>query len=188
MSFFDRVKTSATNLGSSIAKGANQFVGKSTVETKEAAKIAVIKAELDALQAELDHGYIQIGKAYVDACIARGEVVDIGVEDILKILGPKLDKKVELEQKIIELEKTLADSQIMQERSIVQEEFDKVKAKLDKALGMGALTREEYDVMLLQAGKKLRYFDEIRMLKKQKDLGIIDSNEYDVKLEEILSR
>ena len=77
MGLFDRIKTTAAGVGASIAKGAGQLTGKATVEAKEAAKIAAVKADIAAVQAEIDTGYVQIGKAYVDACIAGKEVSGI---------------------------------------------------------------------------------------------------------------
>ena len=119
MGLFDRIKTTASGVGASIAKGAGQITGKATVEAKESAKIAAVKADIAAVQAEIDTGYVQIGKAYVDACIAGKEVTDIGCGATLKMMEPKLEKKMKLEKELIELEKALADSQIMQERSLV---------------------------------------------------------------------
>ena len=173
-------------VGASIAKGAGQIAGKTTVEAKEAAKIAAVKADIAAVQAEIDTGYVQIGKAYVDACIAGKEVTDIGCGSTLKMMEPKLEKKMELEKELIALEKALADSQVMQERALVQAEVDEVKAKLDKAKAMGAITAADYDARLAQANKKLEHFEDIRMLKKQKELGLLSSTEFDAKVKELL--
>ncbi len=187
MGLFDRIKTTAAGVGASIAKGAGQLTGKATVEAKEAAKIAAVKADIAAVQAEIDTGYVQIGKAYVDACIAGKEVSDIGCGATLKMMEPKLEKKMELEKKLIELEKALADSQIMQERALVQAEVDEIKAKLDKAKAMGAITDADYDAKLAQANKKLDHFEEIRMLKKQKELGLLSAGEFDAKVKALLN-
>ena len=77
-------------------------------------------------------------------------------------------KATELNTELVELEKALADSQVLQERQIVQDEVDGIKAKLDKAKAMGAISDEDYAARLAQANKKLDHFTEIRMLKKQK--------------------
>ena len=134
--------------------------------------MVAVKAEIAAVQAELDTGYAQIGKAYVDACLAGKDVTDIGVGATLKMMEPKLEKKMKLEKELIELEKALADSQIMQERALVQAE--------------GAITNADYEARLAQANKKLDHFEDIRMLKKQKELGLIDSAEFDEKVAALL--
>ena len=186
MGLFDRVKTSAAGIGASISKGVGQIAGKTTVEAKEAAKIAAVKADIAAVQAEIDTGYVQIGKAYVDACIAGKEVSDIGCGATLKMMEPKLEKKMELEKELIALEKALADSQVMQERALVQAEVDELKAKLDKAKAMGAITDADYNAKLAQANKKLEHFEDIRMLKKQKELGLLGDEEFNKKVEALL--
>ena len=187
MGLFDRVKTSAAGIGASISKGVGQIAGKAAVEAKESAKIVAVKADIAAVQAEIDTGYVQIGKAYVDACIAGKEVTDIGCGATLKMMEPKLEKKMELEKELIELEKALADSQVMQERALVQAEVDDLKAKLDKAKAMGAITDADYNAKMAQANKKLEHFDDIRMLKKQKELGLLSDDEFNKKVEALLA-
>ena len=168
---FDRIKTSAAGIASSFSEGAIRVAGKATVETKEAAKITAVKADIKALEAEIETGYASIGKAYVNACIAGQEVTDIGVGATLRMMEPKLERKIALEKELVELEKALADSQIMQERQLVQAEVDEIKAKLDKA----------------KANLKLDHFNDIRMLKRQMELGIINSTEYQAKVNALLS-
>ena len=187
MGLFDRVMTTASGIGSSLAKGVAQVAGKATVEAKEQAKIAAVKADIAAVQAEIDTGYVAIGKAYVDAAIAGKEVSDIGVGPTLKLIEPKLEKKMALEKELIELEKALADSQILQERQIVQAEVNAEKEKLDKAKAMGAITEADYNARLAKANKKMEHFDEIRMLKKQKELGLINDAEFNQKVEALLA-
>ncbi|MBR3221252.1 MAG: hypothetical protein IKF72_03390 [Kiritimatiellae bacterium] len=187
MGLFDRMKTSAAGIGAAVSRGVGQVTGKATVEAKEAAKITAVKADIAALQADIDAGYLQIGKAYVDACIAGTNVPDIGVGGTLKLMEPKLEKKIALEKELIELEKALADSQLMQERALVQAEVDDVKAKLDKAKAMGAITEADYNAKLAQANKKLEHFEDIRMLKKQKELGLLTSAELDAKVKALLA-
>ena len=187
MGLFDRIKTTAAGVGSSIAKGTGQLAGKATAEAKEAAKIAAVKADIASVQAEIDTAYVTIGKLYVDKLLAGAEITDFGAGPTLKLIEPKIEKKMELEKELLALEKALADSQILQERQLVQNEIDAIKAKLDKAKAMGAITDDDYNARLAKAGKKLEHFDEIRMLKKQKDLGLLTSAEFDEKVNALLA-
>jgi len=187
MGLFDRVVTSASGIGASLAKGVSQVAGKATVEAKEAAKITAVKADIAAIQAEIDTGYVAIGKAYVDACLAGKEVSDVGAGPTLKLIEPKLEKKMALEKELVELEKALADSQVLQERQLVQTEVDEMKAKLDKAKAMGAISEADYNAKLAQENKKLDHFDELRMLKKQKELGLLNGEEFDQKVAALLA-
>ena len=187
MGLFDRIKTTASGIGSSIAKGTGQLAGKATVEAKEAAKIAAVKADIAAVQAEIETGYITIGKLYVEKLLAGVEISDFGAGPTLKLIEPKLEKKLELEKELVALEKALADSQVLQERQLVQNEIDEIKAKLDKAKAMGAITDDDYNARLAKANKKLDHFEDIRMLKKQKELGLLSSEEFDAKVNALLA-
>ena len=187
MGLFDRMKTSAAGIGSSLAKGVGSVAGKATVEAKEAAKITAVKADIAAIMAEINTVYTAIGKAYVDAAIAGKEVGDIGVMPQLKLLEPKLEKKMELEKTLIELEKALADSQILQERQLIQAKVDEVKAKLDKAKQMGVISDEDYAERLAKASKELDNFEEIRRLKRQKEMGLLSEEEYQAKYNALLA-
>ncbi|MGN0846770.1 MAG: hypothetical protein ACI4RA_05235 [Kiritimatiellia bacterium] len=168
MGLFDRVMTSASGIGASLAKGAGQIAGKATVEAKEAAKITAVKADIAAIQAEIDTAYAAIGKAYVDAVIAGKEVSDVGAGPTLKLIEPKLEKKMAFEKELVELEKALADSQVLQERQLVEAEVNEIKEKLDKAKAMGATTEADYNERLAKANKKLDHFEDIRMLNEAK--------------------
>ena len=187
MGLFDRMKTTVSGIGASITKGAGQIAGKGAVEAKEAAKIVAVKADIAAVQAEIDTNYVAIGRAYVDACVAGKEVSDIGVGGTLKLLEPKLEKKMSLEKELADLERALADSQVLQERQLVQNEVDEIKAKLDKAKAMGAITDADYAAKLAQAHKKLDHFEDIRMLKTQLELGLITQAELDQKVAALLA-
>lgn len=187
MGLFDRIKTTAAGVGSSLAKGTGKIAGKATVEAKEAAKIVAVKADIAAVQAEIDTGYVAIGKLYVEKLLAGMEITDFGASATLKLLEPKLEKKMALEKELGALEKALADSQVLQERQLVQNEVDEIKAKLDKAKAMGAISDEDYAARLAKANKKLDHFDDIRMLKKQKELGLLTSDEFDAKVNALLA-
>ncbi len=186
MGLFDRVKTTASGIGNSVAKTSGQLLGKATVEVKENAKIAAVKADISAIEAEIDVCYTAIGRAYVETALKGGEICDIGCAQTLKLLEPKLEKKIVLEKELAELEKNLVNSQIMQERHLIQQEIDEAKAKLDKAKNIGALDENEYQQLLSKEMKKLEYFDDIRKIKQQKELGLISEEEMKIKIAAIL--
>ena len=187
MGLFDRIKTTASGVGSAIAKGTGQIAGKATVEAKEQAKIVAVKADIAAVQAEIDTAYAVIGKLYVEKLLAGVEITEFGAAPTLKLIEPKLEKKMELEKELVALEKALADSQVLQERQLIQAEVEEVKAKLDKAIAMGVISQADYDAKLAQASKKLDHFEEIRNLKKQAELGLLTSAELDAKIQALLA-
>ena len=187
MGLFDRIKTTAGGVAGSVVKGAGQLAGKTTVEAKEQAKILAVKADIASVQSEIDLGYLSIGKLYVEKLLAGMEITDFGAGETLKMLEPKLEKKMALEKELIALEKALDDALLMQEKAALEAEYEDQKAKLDKAKAFGAITDADYDAKLAQARKKLDHFADIRMLKKQKELGIITDEEMKEKIQELLA-
>lgn len=187
MGFLGRIKTSTIGIGNAIARGTGHIAGKATVETKEAAKITAVQADLAALDAEIETGYASVGKMIVEKILAGEDYPDFGAGPTLRAMAPKFQKRKELESLLGRLEKELSDMQILQERQIVQNEVDAVKAKLDKARSLGAITESDYSAMLEQANRKLVHFDEIRMLRKQKELGLITAAEFEAKVNALLS-
>lgn len=187
MGLFDRVVTSAAGIGSAFTKGAGQVLGKSTVEAKEAAKIVAVKADITAVEAEVETAYVAIGRAYVETAMAGKPICDIGCAATLKALEPKLEKLMALKKELTELEKALHNSQILQERQLVQNEVDEAKARLDKAKAMGVITDADYTARLAKEMKKLDCFEELRNLKMQKEMGLITDDEMQKKVEALLS-
>lgn len=125
MGVFDKIMITANVIGQSMSKGTGQIVSQIAVETKENAKIAAIKADIVAIDAELNSCYMDIGKLYVKAIIAGKNVGDIGCQDVLRTLKPKITKKVNLKKELYSLERELSDSMILQERKLVQDEVNK---------------------------------------------------------------
>lgn len=48
---------------------------------------------------------IQIGRRYIDYVLETGDMPGIDASDLLNLMDPKMTKKKELEQQIIEFEK-----------------------------------------------------------------------------------
>lgn len=186
MGFFDRVVTSASGIGAALSKGAGQVVGKTTVEAKGGAKIAAVKADIVAIEAEVETAYTAIGRAYVETAMAGKEICDIGCAATLKALEPKLERLVKMREELVNLERELQDSQILQERQLVQNEVDAAKAKLDKAKAMGVITEADYNERLAREMRKIDRFEDLRNLKRQKEFGLITDEEMEAKVNAIL--
>jgi hypothetical protein len=185
MGLFDKVKTVASSVGNAATDAAATVGGTAMTSAKENTKLLAIKGEIAAIDSQLDIAYAQIGKKYVEQAAATGNVTDIGVMDILNTIEPKLDKKAELEDELIKIEKQLKDQLIMTEKANAQRVFDEEKAKLDKALKMGVMTQDEYNEGMAKAQKKLDNFDQIRRLKGQLSMGVITKSEFEAKMSEL---
>lgn len=186
MGMFDKIKNSAANVGSavgkSVSKTATNIGSNAVVATQEQTELAALKSQINVIDQELDAAYVQVGRKYVDYVIASGEMPGVDVSDILKLMDPKLTKKQEIEQKIIQLEKEIKQKGVMREKAAAEEEYLAEKQKLDKALGMDLLSQEEYDEKLAKAHKKVENFEAIRRAKQQAEMGLITAEELAEKL------
>ena len=168
--------TTATNVGSSVATAA-----------KEHSELAGLKAEINVIEKELDASYVMIGRKYVEYVIESGEMPSIDITDILKMIDPKMTRKQELQEKVIELEKRIKEQDALRDKQAAEAEYIAGKEKLDKALAMGVLDQADYDVKLSALQKKRDNFEIMRKLEQQVQMGIITEEEKNAKLFEILN-
>jgi hypothetical protein len=191
MGLFDKVtkvgKTAASSAGNALGSAATS-IGSSAVNTaKEQGELAGLKSEINVIEKELDASYIMIGRKFVDYVIESGEMPGIDVSDILKMLEPKLERKQELQQKIIELEKRIKEKDALRDKQAAEEEYLAGKEKLDKALAMGVIEQSDYDEKIAALAKKRDNFEIMRKLDQQVQMGIITEEEKNAKLFEILN-
>lgn len=182
MGLFDKVTATATSIGKSAMNSAAKVGSSATVTAQEQTELVQLKSQINVINQELDAFYVQIGRKYIDYVIATGDMPGIDVSDLLKLVDPKMTKKNELEQKVIELEKEIKSKNILREKQQVEEEYLAEKTKLDKALAMDVISQDDYDIKLAIAKKKVDNFEEIRRVKQQADMGLISKEEKDAKI------
>lgn len=182
MGLFDKVTQTATNLGKSVAGSAAKVGSSATVAAQEQSELIQLKSQVNVINQELDAFYVQIGRRFIDYVLETGEMPGIDATDLLKLMDPKMTKKQELEQKIIQLEKEIKSKAILREKQQAEDEYLAEKNKLDKALAMDILSQDEYDVKLAIAKKKVDNFEEIRRVKQQAEMNLITKEERDAKI------
>lgn len=187
MGLFDKVAKTAQSVGKSVSKTAANVGSSAAVAAQEQTELVELRTQINVIVQELESAYLQIGRKYVEYVMETGEMPGIDVSDILKMIDPKMTKKIELEKRIIQLEKEIKQKDVLREKAIVEEEFLAEKAKLDKALGMDLLTQEEYDAKLSAAKKKVEHFEEIRRIQQQAEMGLITEEEKTAKISALLS-
>ena len=191
MGLFDKVSQAGKNLASSTGQAVGKAavsVGSSAATTaKEQGELAGLKAEINVIEKELDASYSMIGKKYVDYVAVSGEMPGIDVSDILKMMDPKLERKQELQAKIIELEKRIKEKDLLRDKQAAEQEYIAGKEKLDKALAMGVLDQSDYDQKLAELAKKRDNFEIMRKLDQQVQMGIITEEEKNAKLYKLLN-
>ena len=190
MGMFDKVVKAGKNLGSSIGSAAATTatnVGSSVATAaKEHSELAGLKAEINVIEKELEASYVMIGRKYVEYVIESGEMPGIDITDILKMLDPKMTRKQELQEKVIELEKRIKEQDALRDKQAAEAEYIAGKEKLDKALAMNVLDQADYDEKLSVLQKKRDNFEIMRKLDQQVQMGIITEEEKDAKLSAIL--
>ena len=169
MGLFNKIKTQASTIGSNISDSTSKLGSDIATSAKENAKLSAIRAEITSIEGQLNIGYKDIGKKYVENLLAnQGENVEVTLQEPLARIEPLLEKKIELEDEAIEIEKKIKDQIIIQEKAIFQKEYDQEKEKLEKAVKLDVLSKEEMEEKLAKARLKLDNFDSIRSLKSKK--------------------
>lgn len=187
MGFFDKALSVAKNVGSQAINTATTAGSELGTAAKDSAAISALKMELAGIEEELNAAYLQIGRKYVEFVVISGEMPGINVVDILKGMDPKMTRKAEIEKEIIQIEKKMKDGELLREKQKVEEDFLQEKSKLDKALGMELLSKEEYDARISIARKRVDNFEKIRKIEQQCEFGIINSAERDIMIKKLLS-
>lgn len=182
MALFDNLKV----MKDSISKTANNIANTISTTAKEQENISVIEKEISTLKIEIEAAYIQIGREFVEYVLETNEMPGIDVSDVLKMLDPKMTRKKELEKELIEIQKRLKDQALIQEKNRLEEQFRNEKEKLDRALAMDVLSKEEYESKISQFRNRIEKFDDIKRIEHQYELKIISRDEMEEKINTLL--
>lgn len=144
-----------------------------------------IKNEMEALDEELGRFYRSIGQKLVEHILADKEVKEFNIDNVLLILKPKVERKNELQKKLDQLEQLEQQQKMQKEKLKYELEYQNQKNKLDKALAMEIINREEYETRLNPYKNKVEHFDEMIKIQKQFEMGLIDAHERKVRLFEM---
>lgn len=181
---FKNIKNVTESIGKNVSDLANTIV----VTTREQDKINVMEKEIKCLNLEIKSAYAEIGERFVEHKNLNNEIGTFNVDDVLNTLDSKIAKREEIKAKVIEASKELNDKLILQEKKKVKEQFEIEKEKLDKALAMDIINKDEYFKKLKVHENKVIYFDEIKNIEKQYEIKIISYDEKNEKIKSILDR
>lgn len=182
MGLFDKVTQTASSIGKGVATSAAKVGSSATVAAQEQSELVSLKSQINVINQELDAFYVQIGRRYIDYVLETQDMPGIDASDLLKLMEPKMEKKKELEEQIIVLEKEIKNKSVLREKQQAEEEYLAEKAKLDKALAMDVISQSDYDVKLAIIKKKLDNFEEIRRVQQQFDMDLITKEEKEAKI------
>ena len=183
MGFFDKALKTVQSVGDSLVASATDIGSTAGTVVQDNTELNNIKMQINVIEQELDAAYVQIGKRYVDYVVKTGDMGNVDMADLLKLLDPKLSRKQELQEQLVELEKRMKQNALLRDKGKAQEEFEEEKTKLDRALAMDVITQDEYNFKISIAKKKVDNFEEIRRVEQQFDMGIITKEEKEAKIE-----
>ncbi len=176
------------NMTESIGKNVSDLANTMVITSKEQDKINTMEKEIKCLNLEIKSAYSEIGEKFVEHKNLNNEIETFNIDDILNVLDSKINKREELKAKVIEASKELNDKLILQEKKRVKEQFEREKDKLDKALAMDIINKDEYFKKIKVHENKVIYFDEIKNIEKQYEMKIISYDEKNEKIKSILDR
>ncbi len=186
MDFFDKATRVAKNVGDNVVNSAKSVGTTIYNATKEQSELASLNVQLAAVERKLEADYCEIGKRYVEYIGVCETGAAFDVDDIIAKMQPNLEKKAELKTQICEKETQIKESNAQKAKKKAVEEYEVEKNKLEKALEMDIITKEEYEAKLAAAQKKLDNYEQLRKVKMQLEMDIISRKEYEAKVHEIL--
>lgn len=185
----DAVNESLNNMnsGNSVNRRNNQDAIDYQMKNKKRAEIDNLNKEKQAIENDLDAGYIQIGKRFMEMVASTKDLCGLEIQDVLRVMQPKMLRRQEIDKQIALIEKEIHEIEYLREKEFADLAYQEEKEKLDKALTMEVLTQKEYEEKLRSAKKKADNFDEIRRVNQQYDMNLISKEERENKIRELTS-
>lgn len=166
---------SAKNLGSTIYN-----------VSKEQGEIAGLKVQKTFVEKKLQDYYTAIGKRYFEYISNSNGESFFDVSDILELMQPEIDKMKEIETTLMEKELDEKKHEEEKRQKKALDEFESDKARLDKALELDIISKEEYDEKMVVVRRRYDNYEQLRKIEMQLKMGIIDEEEYEAKVNRVL--
>ena len=187
MNVFEKTRQTVKEVGGNVVDSAKKVGSTIYTASKEQTELAGMKVQRANIEKKLQESYAEIGKRYVQYTAEGTSEEAFDVADIMEAMQEDLGKLNELEEAISEKELLAKKAEEEKRRKKAQDEFDARKASLDKALGMDIISPEEYEDKLTKAQKKYDNYEQLRKYELQLQMGIISNEEYNEKVERLLS-
>ena len=155
--------------------------------SKEQGEIAGLKVQKSVLEKKLQESYIAIGKRYYDYISNSNGEDCFDVSDVIEQMQPEIDKIKEIDNALLEKEVNEKKQEEERRQKKALDAYESDKALLDKALNLDIITQEEYDEKLAVVKKKYDNHELLRKIELQFKMGIIDREEYELKISKVLS-
>lgn len=186
MDMFEKASRVMKSVGDDMINSAINFSNTFCNTTKVQSEIASLNVQKSLIEKKLSDAYMEIGKRYVAYMNHAVPGAPFDVSDVMEKITPELEKMAQVDEELAQKEQQMKDDAENRSRKRAEEEFESTKKKLDQALEMSILTETEYAEKLTAAQKKLDYYDQIRKVELQYQMGIITKAEFDAKMKAIL--
>ena len=183
---FGRAAKAVKEVGENVIDSAKS-IGTSIYSTsKEQSELAGMKVQKSAIERRLEESYALIGKRYVEYMNQTDGSEVFDVTDILETMKSDLDKLDEIVTTLQEKEEEAKRQEAEKRQKKALDEYEMQKSKLDKALEMDILSKDEYDEKLSVVQKKYDNYEQLRKIDMQLEMGIITKDEYTAKVNNII--
>lgn len=175
--------------------GFNEIMKVVTDTSKNLSSVIKAQEEINSLEKELEENsksleclYTQLGEAHYKNLTRVENDNPFDEEELISLIKENIFNDCKIREKIEKAESNLKDIKKSIEKQKLEEEFNKKKQKLDDALKENIINLEEYNEKLASYQHKLDLSDEIIRINEQYNLGIIDEEERDLKIENLLKK
>lgn len=183
---FGRAAKAVKEVGENVIDSAKS-IGTSIYSTsKEQSELAGMKVQKSAIERRLEESYALIGKRYVEYMNQTDGSEVFDVTDILETMKSDLDKLDEIVTTLQEKEEEAKRQEAEKRQKKALDEYEMQKSKLDKALEMDILSKDEYDEKLSVVQKKYDNYEQLRKIDMQLEMGIITKDEHTAKVNNII--
>lgn len=186
MDMFEKATKAVKEVGENVIDSAKSLGTSIYSTSKEQSELAGMKVQKSVIEKKLQESYAEIGKRYVSYMNTADASNAFDVSDVLEAMQPDLDKLAEITVTLEEKELNAKKEEEERRQKKAQDDFDREKAKLDKALAMDIISEEEYAEKLAVIQKKLDNHEQLRKIDMQLQMGIISKEEHSDKVSRIL--
>lgn len=184
---FEKATKTVKEVGGNVIDSAKSIGTTIYSTSKEQSEIAGLKVQKSVIEKKLQESYASIGKRYFEYINDSEGQDSFDVSDIIEQMQPEIEKIKEIDNAL--LEKELNEKKMEEEKRHKKalDAYESDKGRLDRALELEIISQEEYDEKMVVVKKKYDNYEQLRKIDLQLQMGIIDREEHEMKINKILS-
>lgn len=144
-----------------------------------------LRAQIAQRNDQLGRMYADFGRRYIDQFSGQSSAPFQAEESAKRICALREEIRT-LEKRVMEIDKRMLNDRIASERIQAMQQFDQEIAKLDKAVAMDVMSREEYDSKRAALQRRMDNFEDIKRIEIQQEMGVISREERDERIAKLV--